>query len=140
MRRKRRLTHGAALRDVCVTRSELSAAKVSICYVAVMIWLYRSGLVSLRWLLKYRDADSQERLEAAFGGGTEIWNETSLGRAFKRQPSDRFPNVPRGHVVHLYENPGAWRGHWMISTGADDPGAGAGRAGDALASPAKTLF
>lgn len=80
------------------------------CYDAVMLWLFKSGLVSLRWLLKYRNANTQADLTEAFGEGQVIWNG-----AFGN--NDHLPAVPRGHIVHIYEDPQSWRGHWMVSTG-----------------------
>lgn len=81
------------------------------CYDAVMLWLFLSGIVSLRWLLRYRNANTQETLTEAFGSGRTIW-EGPFGEG------DVFPDVPRGHIVHIFENRSSWRGHWMVSTGA----------------------
>jgi len=93
------------------SRDNFGGQATATCYDAVMLWLFRSGLVSLRWLLRYRSANSQPTLDEAFGAGTVIWNG-----AFG--PNDTLPEVPRGHVVHIFENAAtAWRGHWMISTG-----------------------
>jgi len=84
---------------------------VSTCYDAVMVWLFKSGLVSLRWLLKHRSANTEQTLTDAFGRGNEIWRGDFTA-------ADNLPVVPRGHIVHIYEDPAiSWRGHWMISTG-----------------------
>lgn len=92
------------------TRASFSGGAVGTCYDAVMVWLFKSGLVSLRWLLKHRSANTEQSLNDAFGRGVEILNGNFTD-------ADDFPNVPRGHIVHIYENPSAWRGHWMISAG-----------------------
>lgn len=95
------------------TRANFGGERLtSTCYDAVMLWLFKSGLVSLRWLLKHRGANTLETLTEAFGQGTTIWQGP-----FSAQNS--LPAVPRGYVVHIFENttPGAWRGHWMISLG-----------------------
>ena len=82
----------------------------STCYQAVMLWLFKSGLVSLPWLLKYRVANTELALTDAFGRGTIIWSG-NFGS------SDRLPPVPRGHIVHIFEHQSAWNGHWMVSLG-----------------------
>lgn len=94
-----------------VTRASFGGPRLTdTCYDAVMLWLFKSGLVSLRWLLRHRNANTADTLTEAFGPGLPIWNG-AFGAA------DRLPNVPRGHIVHIYENPASWRGHWMVSLG-----------------------
>lgn len=85
-------------------------SKASTCYDAVMMWLFKSGLVSLPWLLKYRNANTETTLTEAFGSGRVIWRG-----AFNA--NDHLPVVARGHIVHIFPNQQQWRGHWMVSTG-----------------------
>jgi hypothetical protein len=92
------------------TRETFIGNPTATCYDAVMLWLFRSGLVSMRWLQRYRNGNTQATLTEAFGPGLIIWDG-----AFKAGNS--LPAVPRGHIVHIFENPASWRGHWMISTG-----------------------
>ena len=95
------------------TRESFSGSRLTdTCYDAVMLWLFKSGLVSLRWLLKHRNANTQPTLTDAFGPGMTLWNGAFAA-------PNTLPAVPRGCVVHIFENPspGSWRGHWMISLG-----------------------
>jgi hypothetical protein len=93
------------------TRDTFGGQQTATCYDAVMLWLFKSGLVSLRWLLRHRNANTQATLDDAFGAGTVIWNGAFAA-------TDHLASVPRGHIVHIFEDAGnAWRGHWMISTG-----------------------
>ncbi len=95
--------------SLTATRTTFTGEPTATCYDAVMLWLFKSGLVSFRWLLKNRNANTRETLTAAFGPGLPIW-EGDFG------PGDSLPNVPAGHIVHIYEHEQSWRGHWMVST------------------------
>jgi len=55
-------------------------------------------------------ADNKKVLTEAFGQGRRIWNGNFAD-------GQTLPPVPRGHVVHIYENASSWRGHWMVSNG-----------------------
>lgn len=96
---------------LAATRQNFAGKRLTAtCYDAVMLWLFKSGLVSLPWLLKYRSANTELALTAAFGRGTVIWNG-----AFSL--TDRLPMIPRGHIVHIFEHQSSWNGHWMVSLG-----------------------
>ncbi|CNH85716.1 Uncharacterised protein [Yersinia thracica] len=96
---------------LAATRQDFAGKRLTpTCYDAVMLWLFKSGLVSLPWLLKYRNANTESALTAAFGRGTVIWNG-----AFS--PTNRLPMIPRGHIVHIFEHQLSWNGHWMVSLG-----------------------
>jgi hypothetical protein len=83
------------------------------CYMAVMYWLFRSGIVSYRWMMRNYGGVDPERLNDIFGPGRVLW---AGSRAFTAR--DNFPAVPAGHIVHLYVNEqGALGGHWLVSTG-----------------------
>lgn len=82
-----------------------------ICYTAVMSWLFRSGLVSYRWMLKHLVPSNENQLRVAFGDGQVIW---APGETFEDGDSLQF--VPKGHIVHLFMPPN-FNGHWMISNG-----------------------
>lgn len=93
------------------TRKDFSGKYLTpTCYDAVMLWLFKSGLVSLPWLLKYRNANNEFSLTAAFGRGTVIW-KGAFGL------TDRIPMIPRGHIVHIFAHQFSWNGHWMVSLG-----------------------
>ncbi len=102
------------LRSLTMTRATFTGQPTATCYDAVMLWLFKAGLVSLRWLLKYRNANTRDTLTEAFGPGILLWDDGQHG-TFKNE--SRLPVVLKGHVVHICENADAWRGHWMVSTG-----------------------
>lgn len=84
----------------------------TICYAAVMFWLFRSGLVSYRWMLKY-DGAPPSKLREVFGRGQIVW---SSDMEFKK--TDAFPAVGPGKIVHLYvNNEYRFAGHWLVSDG-----------------------
>ena len=94
-----------------VTRETYTGNQLSnTCYNAVMLWLFKAGLVSFRWYLRYAGANTQHGLTEAFGQGSLLWNREFTDK-------DKLPAIARGSVVHIFENVGAWRGHWMISLG-----------------------
>ena len=101
---------GGSTPALTATRTRFGGPPTATCYDAVMLWLFKSGLVSLRWLLKNRNANTKQTLNEAFGRGTQIWSGAYTD-------THALPAVPRGHVLHIFENESAWRGHWMISNG-----------------------
>lgn len=112
--------HPGTLPAACLTLSRASRfGGGPSCYGAVMIWLFRSGLVSYRWYLKYNGANDQASLTAAFGRGRIIWPANNLQFRLvdefgKTQVGLR--GAPPNHIVHLYsETPGRWNGHWLIT-------------------------
>ena len=92
------------------TRRTLFGGRAHCCYSAVMLWLFKSGLVSLRWLLKFNGANTREALTEAFGPGLIIWSGTL-------SETQSLPPVPRGHIIHMYQDQSGWLGHWMVSVG-----------------------
>ncbi|HEX8613837.1 MAG TPA: hypothetical protein VF800_21385 [Telluria sp.] len=84
------------------------------CYDAVMSWLFKAGLVSMGWMMKFSGVNTVNGLLDAFGNV----GASAQGRVTKEQ----FPNVPLGWIVHICldtnpNNAAVWRGHWMISHG-----------------------
>lgn len=95
-----------------LTRSGKPFPSSTICYAAVMYWLFRSGLVSYRWMLKY-DGAPPSKLRQAFGKGDIVWGS---GKTFSDK--DAFPTVGPGKIVHLYvNNEYRFAGHWLVSDG-----------------------
>lgn len=104
-----------ALPFLKLTRDDPNFPGHQTCYSAVMFWLFKSGLVSYRWMLKHSMGQLDvSGLKRAFGDGKDIWK---ADKAFDDKST--LPKVPRGHVVHLYvDNSMQWKGHWLISDGA----------------------
>jgi hypothetical protein len=92
------------------TRENFTGKPVSTCYQAVMVWLFKSGFASLQWLLKCRTANTKDTLTAAFGVGRVIWQGSFAD-------NQTLPAIPRGHIVHIFQDPASWNGHWMLSIG-----------------------
>jgi hypothetical protein len=102
-----------ALPLLTLTRADDPFPGHGTCYAAVMFWLFRAGIVSYRWMMRNYGNLDMFALKDLFGLGRTIW---AADKPFGAQ--DRFPAVPRGHIVHLYiDEPSAWLGHWLISTG-----------------------
>lgn len=103
---------GATIPALLCDRRTFAGTATSTCYDAVMLWLFLGGLVSMKWLQQYRNANTKVGLTAAFGQGKTIWSGDFDG-------TTPLENVPAGHVIHIFEHEDSWRGHWMISTGGD---------------------
>jgi hypothetical protein len=83
------------------------------CYGSVMTWMFKSGLASWRWYVRSSGACNKTSLRAVFGPARTIW---AANTPFGDQ--DTLPDVPRGHIVHLYvDNNERWLGHWLVSNG-----------------------
>gem|GEM_PF-1459098 len=82
------------------------------CYIAIMAWLLKSGLVSYQWYLKNSSVLSIDGLKRSFGTPRQIWDTS---RRFTL--NDMLPTVPRGHIVHIYNSKLNTYGHWMVSLG-----------------------
>lgn len=100
-----------SLYNLGLTRASADFPISNICYSAVMSWLFLSGLVSYRWMLKHYPPSNQTDLVAAFGNGIVIWPE---GNEFDAGKS--LPFVPTGQIVHLFMPPN-FNGHWLVSNG-----------------------
>jgi len=103
---------GATVPALLYDRRTFAGAATSTCYDAVMLWLFLGGLVSMKWLQQFRNANTKIALQAAFGPGETIWSGDFDGTV-------PLKNIPAGHVIHIFEHEESWRGHWMISTGGD---------------------
>lgn len=96
-----------------LTRASQPFPGITSCYGSVMVWLFKSGLVSYGWYMKNQGANNKSTLRSAFGPARVIWDGA---RPFKA--TDTLATVPRGHIVHLYvDNPIRWNGHWLVSLG-----------------------
>jgi hypothetical protein len=83
------------------------------CYSAVMYWLFRSGIVSYRWMMTNFGTPGPAGLRELFGPAQIIW---AANRTFL--PTSHLPAVERGYIVHLYvDTPGQFGGHWLVATG-----------------------
>jgi hypothetical protein len=88
-----------------------------ICYVGVLGWLVRSGLVSMRWFMRNSSPNKQVGCDQLFGPGVERWRGPV-------KPADHLRlnaiinGIGPGHVVHIWspENYN-WNGHWVITNG-----------------------
>lgn len=89
------------------------------CYGAVMTWLVRSGIVSLRWYLQNPGPNNETGLTAMFGKGTTIWRGKLAGNKIE-EARKLIKGIPPGSIVHMYcedYGAGGWKGHWMITNG-----------------------
>lgn len=101
------------LPSLSVTRLTQPFPGLISCYGAVMTWLVRSGIASVRWYGKWGGASTKATLTAAFGAGQPV-----IGPDQTFGPNDAFPAVPLGHIVHLFCDYGnRWNGHWLVSNG-----------------------
>ncbi len=102
----------ASMVNIKLLRATSPFPSSTFCWPAVMFWLFRSGLVSYRWMLKY-DGAPPSKLRQVFGKGDIVW---SSAQAFGS--NDIFPQVDRGKIVHLYINSEyQFGGHWLVSDG-----------------------
>ncbi len=108
------------LPSLTVTRLTQPFPGLISCYGAVMTWLVRSGIASVRWYGKWGGASTQATLTAAFAGPTPALapGQMLIGPDQPFGPTDPFPAVPLGHIVHLFCDYGhRWNGHWLVSNG-----------------------
>lgn len=95
-----------------VTRMTQPFPGLQSCYGAVMTWMVRSGMASLRWYGKYAGASTRATLTNVFGTGVQlIGPDTPFGDI------SAFPAVPAGHIVHMFCDGVRWNGHWLVSMG-----------------------
>ena len=88
------------------------------CYVAVMSWLFESGLTSYSWFCNSETANGDTQLTEVFGLNDHsvvrsIWDGTE---EFTLARKDELERPPAGYIVHVY-NKEQWRGHWLVSNG-----------------------
>jgi len=63
--------------------------------------------------MKNQGSNNKATLRDTFGPARVIW---AADRPFAA--TDHLPQVPRGHIVHLYvDNIMRWNGHWLIGNG-----------------------
>ncbi|HNN96456.1 MAG TPA: hypothetical protein PKI03_29480 [Pseudomonadota bacterium] len=103
--------------DVTIARKMAQFPGHKTCYSAVMYWLFKSGITSYRWLLRHSlgAIANKQQFEEIFGQGVDLWR-SKPGESFN--DTDDFPEVPKGHIVHLYVDiPARYAGHWLVSAG-----------------------
>lgn len=87
------------------------------CYVGVLGWLVKSGIVSMRWLMQNSAPNKEVGCDLLFGKGEKVWDaklkDSDIGRV-KRI----IAGIPKGSVVHIYSPQNYnWNGHWVIANG-----------------------
>ena len=82
----------------------------TICYSAVMHWLFRAGLVSYRWIMRH-NSTPPVGLRQVFGNGTIVISSND-----QFTEASHLPNVPAGHIAHIY-TPARFGGHWLVCDG-----------------------
>ena len=92
-----------------LTRDPTNFPSGQVCFNCVYWWLFKSGFVSFRWILRNGFALGAENANRLLGNGTTI----------ARNPDGSVPPIPRGLVIN-------WRGdqpdsegicHWAVSLG-----------------------
>jgi hypothetical protein len=83
-----------------------------ICYMAIMVWLLKSGLVSFSWYLNESSVDNVATLKSKLGPGQQIWNQN---QTFTE--NSHLPNIPHGYIVYINYAHETGYGHWMVSLG-----------------------
>jgi hypothetical protein len=84
----------------------------SISYMAIMVWLLKSGIVSYPWYLENCSVTSVEDIKDLFGTPTNIWNAVN-----SFDENSQLPLVPRGHIIYINHSHETTYGHWMVSLG-----------------------
>jgi len=82
------------------------------CYVAMMVWLLKSGLVSYQWYLSNTSVTNIAGLKNKFGTPQQIWNPAQQFTMI-----NQLPPVPRGYIVYINYREEISFGHWMVSLG-----------------------
>jgi hypothetical protein len=83
------------------------------CFIAIMAWLLKSGIVSYQWYLQNFAVKDVGDLVKRLGGPEQvIWTGERL---FTKD--DTLTNVPRGYIVHFVNEKLPTFGHWMVSLG-----------------------
>jgi hypothetical protein len=103
-----------------VSRSDTETAGIPFtCYVGIIGWLVRSGVVSMRWLMRNTVPNGVKGCALLFGEGRMWWNGPI-------DPSDHdlvrtlCKRVQCGHIVHIWSHEKAsfgWNGHWVVANG-----------------------
>jgi hypothetical protein len=91
-----------------MTRSQHPFPSGQVCFNCVYWWLFKSGFVSLRWILRNGMSLGAENANSLLGDGTSLTRN-----------GGELPDIPRGYIVN-------WRGnqpdtvgicHWAVSLG-----------------------
>jgi hypothetical protein len=88
-----------------ITRQPNAAFGEQTCFNGVALWLFQSGYVSLRWLIKCKMDMTPQLVNTWLGNGVQI------------QPA-ALANMPRGHIFNFHLQNRSDVCHWGISIGA----------------------
>lgn len=89
----------------------------TICYVGVQGWLVKSGVVSMRWLMRDSASNKEVGCDLLFGKGDVKWND-KLKDSDKAAVRRIISGIPKGSVVHVWSPRNYnWNGHWVICNG-----------------------
>ncbi|MEN0054355.1 MAG: hypothetical protein AAGC65_11830 [Mucilaginibacter sp.] len=99
-------------RDYKLNRDERFTIGSGTCYMAVMAWLLKSGLVSYPWYLKSTAISSISDLKTKLGTPQQIWTSAQPFTS-----GSQLPPVPRGYIVYINYKEEFGYGHWLVSLG-----------------------
>jgi hypothetical protein len=85
-----------------------------ICYLAIMIWLLKSGLVSLPWYLSVKPASTIDELKNIFSTPIILWDNNQVFT----QNTQLASVPPPGYIVYINNEREMRNGHWMVSVGS----------------------
>ena len=88
-----------------------------ICYVGVLGWLVRSGVVSMRWLHQNCAPNGKVGCDHLFGAGNLVWDAPITADDHKKV-RNICRSVSAGHIVHIWSPANTnWNGHWIVANG-----------------------